>query len=125
MNTIFQRNDKVFDFQHGEGLIKTTDGVIVIDFGGSIYTFDYPTANLRLSFTPYDLINGGFSQDRPKPEIEKGELLYCRNNKGFWQMGYFLQYGELKDCVFITPNPNEGFINAFAYDEYSLENPLI
>lgn len=75
MKTIFKVGDRVFDFLHGWGEVKEIqkDGthVIKVDFDNysSNYTRDgknYHTDLLPiLSFTEYNLIDGGFSQEKP------------------------------------------------------------
>ena len=77
---MFKVGDKVFSCQFGWGEIKrireTIDYSLDVSFGNGeehAYTkcgryFDedlQPT----LSFTEYDLVNGGFSQERPKEEM--------------------------------------------------------
>ena len=76
---MFKVGDKVFSCQFGWGEIKgiheTMDYPLDVSFGNGVehaYTkcgryFDtdlQPT----LSFTEYDLVNGGFSQERPKED---------------------------------------------------------
>ena len=77
---MFKVGDKVFSCQFGWGEIKrireTIDYPLDVSFGNGVehaYTkcgryFDVdlqPT----LSFTEYDLVNGGFSQERPKEDM--------------------------------------------------------
>ena len=77
---MFKVGDKVFSCQFGWGEIKgiheTMNYPLDVNFGNGVehaYTkcgryFDtdlQPT----LSFTEYDLVNGGFSQERPKEEM--------------------------------------------------------
>ena len=77
---MFKVGDKVFSCQFGWGKIskvdKYTEHPLYVNFGNDVehaYTkcgryFDtdlQPT----LSFTEYDLVNGGFSQERPKKEM--------------------------------------------------------
>ena len=77
---MFKVGDKVFSCQFGWGEIKrireTIDYPLDVSFGKGLvnsYTkcgryFDedlQPT----LSFTEYDLVNGGFSQERPKEDM--------------------------------------------------------
>ena len=77
---MFKVGDKVFSCQFGWGEIKgiheTSDYPLDVSFGNDVehaYTkcgryFDtdlQPT----LSFTEYDLVNGGFSQERPKEDM--------------------------------------------------------
>lgn len=75
MKTIFKVGDRVFDFLHGWGEVKEIqkDGthVIKVDFDNysSNYTRDgkdyHTDLSPILSFTEYNLIDGGFSQERP------------------------------------------------------------
>lgn len=73
MNTIFKTTDEVYDYEHGKGrILQFAEDTIIVVFEKHRYnrTFSTQDAKLRLSFTPYDLVNGGFSQERPKPEID-------------------------------------------------------
>lgn len=82
METIFKVGDRVFDFLHGWGEVKEIqkDGthVIKVDFDNysSNYTRDgkdyHTDLSPILSFTEYNLIDGGFSQERP---IDYGEYI--------------------------------------------------
>lgn len=74
---IFKKGDRVFDIDYGWGevtethYIETTLYPILVKFQTSsvYYTLDGKWAHgdsyLKLSFTEYDLVNGGFSQERP------------------------------------------------------------
>lgn len=86
---IFKVGDKVFDIFYGWGEVKEIQEegihVVRVDFNNysQNYTRDgkdyYTDLSPRLSFTKYDLVNGGFSQERPanyKEYIGK----YCK----FW-----------------------------------------
>ena len=74
METIFKVGDKVFDIRFGWGEVKEIqeEGVhlVRVDFDNcsSNYTKDgkgyYTDLSSMLSFTEYDLVNGGFSQER-------------------------------------------------------------
>lgn len=72
---IFRKGDTVWHWKHGKGEIKE------IEHGKNIYVlFDkcefgsawIIVSDIELSFTPYNLKDGGFSQERPKPEIKTG-----------------------------------------------------
>ena len=75
MKTIFKVGDRVCDFLHGWGEVKEIqkDGthVIKVDFDNysSNYTRDgkdyHTDLSPILSFTEYNLIDGGFTQERP------------------------------------------------------------
>ncbi len=120
MNTIFQENDSVHDFDHGKGVIFSIEGgKVIVYFEEYKWSFSIREANLRLSFTPYDLINGGFSQERPKPEIEKGTVIYVKDeDDSFWRVARFVRM--LDDGVRVSSEV--GSHVDFSY--YSLENPL-
>ena len=74
---IFKVGDRVFDIDYGWGevtethYIETTLYPILVKFQTSsvYYTLDGKWAHgdsyLKLSFTEYDFVNGGFSQERP------------------------------------------------------------
>lgn len=133
---IFKEGDIVYHWMYGKGevvKIKTLNITysILVGFVGAKqwftsdgrHTVDEPTS---LSFTPYDLVNGGFSQERPLPDIEVDTLVYVRDGMGdAWQMRYFSHFN------------NAGIIKCFKYQkrsietedtiiwaEYSLTNPL-
>ena len=82
---MFKVGDKVFSCQFGWGEIKgiheTSDYPLDVSFGNDVehaYTkcgryFDtdlQPT----LSFTEYDLVNGGFSQERPRDTVTEEHI---------------------------------------------------
>lgn len=134
--SIFQVGDKVYDFRFGWGkvvMLSSTDNYpirvqFVDDY--STYTSEgflnksdkYPT----LSFTKYDFISGGFSQVRPRPEIEVDTLVYVRQEGMPWQMRYFSDFDE-KGRVFCfeyqLKSTETGSV--ILWKEYSLTNPLI
>lgn len=74
---IFKKGDRVFDIDYGWGevtethYLETTLYPILVKFQTSsvYYTLDGKWAHgdsyLKLSFTEYDFVNGGFSQERP------------------------------------------------------------
>ena len=77
---MFKVGDKVFSYQFGWGEIKvireTMDYPLDVSFGkGLVHSYTkcgrYFDTDLQptLSFTEYDLVNGGFSQERPKKEM--------------------------------------------------------
>ena len=77
MDTIFKVGDKVFDFIFGWGevvdILRGGFYTIKVDFKVSMKTiyftrdgkFEHSDQIPRLSFTEYNLINGGFSQEKP------------------------------------------------------------
>lgn len=70
MKTIFQKEDKVFDYQLGWGEVISSDGLnnvsVKFEWGEVSYNREgarFPSSKPTLSFTEYKL--EGFSQDRP------------------------------------------------------------
>lgn len=131
---IFKVGDTVYHYVHGKGEVVDIFGgdtyAVIVDFGGvevyfakdEVHFMGYPPS---LSFTPYDLVNGGFSQERPLPDIEVDTLVYVRCVGGDWRMRYFSHFSE------------DGYIRCFhdqkkstdsaptvTWDEWSLTNPL-
>jgi len=104
---------------------------VQFDYDSSTYTSEgflnksdkYPT----LSFTEYDLVNGGFSQIRPQLQIEVDTLVYVRNvGDGVWYMRYFSHFtsdGSVA-CYSLQKKSTETDILE-GWTVYSLENPLI
>lgn len=90
--SIYQVGDTVYHFCFGLGTItsiENEEGVtypIYVKFDNSKerFTIEGKTYNTDkrpiLSFTPYDLVNGGFSQERPKTEPKVGDWGY------FWDI---------------------------------------
>lgn len=94
---MFKVGDKVFSCQFGWGEIKkifeTDDYPLFISFSNGMehsYTEcgRYLDEDLHptLSFTEYDLVNGGFSQERPKEDMI-GKLVRVLDD---WEYGGFL-----------------------------------
>mgnify|MGYP003588355899 CR=1 FL=1 len=77
-----------------------------------------------LSFTEYDFVNGGFSQVRPLPKIERDTLIYVKSGDT-WLMCYFA--GFTKEGYIEVYNGQATSVNAkytLLYREWSLTNPL-
>lgn len=104
MREIFKVGDTVYHWNWGTGKVIEINKLRVypvkVGFFGNfietLFTYDgcghgeFPT----LSFTPYDLINGGFSQERPKPDIKPGQLIYVRHRECLmWNMRFFSHWG--------------------------------
>ena len=74
MKDLFRVGDKVYSARHGWGCVvsvRNEDYPFVVEFEAEseMYTRDggaYENEPPSLSFTEYDYINGGFSQERPK-----------------------------------------------------------
>jgi hypothetical protein len=108
MKTIFKAGDKVFDARYGWGIIKEINDdllyPVTVTFSSrelASYTLDgkyittaflpITTAFLpMLSFTEYDYVKGGFSQERPIVLPEKGDLIWVKNiGNGTWDARYY------------------------------------
>lgn len=133
--SIFKGGDKVYCGIHQKwgvvDMISRDDTYpIVVNFGddgNDTYTpdgrrvVDYPPS---LSFTECDFVNGGFSQVRPLPKIEKDTLVYIKTN-GQWLMRYFA--GFTKEGYVEVYEGQATSANAkytLHYREWSLTNPL-
>lgn len=94
MKTVFKVGDKVFDARYGWGKIINIDYSknypICVDFETQyelkeLYTIrGKETRNEllpSLSFTEYDFIKGGFSQERPEVLPNRGDIVWVRNNE--------------------------------------------
>ena len=139
METIFKINDRVYDGTIGlwGTIIKINyDPIdnypIDVDFGDNIletYTLDgrkYVDNMPVLSFTEYDLVNGGLSQVRPRHEIKKDQLVYVRiRGEREWDMRYFSHFDKNGELWFFGGQyKSDKTTIVRRADEYSLENPL-
>lgn len=130
----FKTGDTVYHWKFGKGTIKNTESrrvpnyPIDVDFGfdntltftqsGEYYTDEPPT----LSFNPYDLVNGGFSQERPLPDIKEGDIVYVKGSFDTWEMRFFSHFSNGKLYTFQNQKKSGKTID---WDEYSITNPLI
>lgn len=107
MKTVFETGDRVYDFTKGLGwgtikqiipnsnidypiMVLFDNGELVsYTLDGKIYENDpHPT----LSFTEYDLVKGGFSQERPEILPERGDIVWVRDvQDGIWRIVHFVQ----------------------------------
>ena len=127
---IFKKGDKVFDHSYGWGVVESDsfseDRPIWVNFWGQkcSYTQDgredsecAPT----LSFTEYTL--EGFSQERPEPLPEKGQLVYVRfDNDSTWEMRYFSHYDGEYYCCFLGQRKDGA---THSWKQLSIKNPLL
>lgn len=137
---IYKVGDRVYDYinMYGWGSVSKIVNsvfhplVVKFDTGSKVsYTGNgqmfgsqkFPT----LSFTEYDLVNGGFSQVRPQPEIAVDTPIFVRwSEEQLWNIRYFSHFdkkgnavcfrGQLKSIETTVTN---------TWYEYSLENPLL
>ena len=129
---IFKVSDKVYDYRYGWGEVNEimSDSIVypISVIYGELETACYSKEGkfvwkdkiASLSFTEYDFINGGFSQERPKPEIKKGQLIYVKDS-GEWKMRFFSHFeGNSAYCFEYQEIKGK----TAWYSEYSLTNPL-
>lgn len=106
---IYQVGDTVYHYAYGCGKVCSTFSPeeevysisVQFDDGTFVFTLDgmfhHQDKEPSLSFTPYDLKNGGFSQERPKPEPKIGDVGY------FWDHDSSLcSYSKIEHIVWDT-----------------------
>lgn len=79
-----------------------------------------------LSFAPYDFVNGGFTQERPVPEIKEDTLVYVRlpYNQDIWHMSFFAWFEDKCMYVFKDQRKSNETGDVLKVWEWSLTNPL-
>lgn len=136
MNSVFKAGDRVYDIVYGWGKVELIDCNVInrpvkvkFDKSGNTYMFTeegrhslsdpYPT----LSFTQYDLVNGGFSQVR---QIPKDTLVYVRQHQSYlWEIRYFSHFTKSGQCAAFTSQKTSSETNITnLWKYYSFENPL-
>lgn len=130
---IFKVGDTVYHYEHGKGqviiLYKVRYYPVIVDFDGFLVSFTKDGAKFvgnppTLSFTPYDLVNGGFSQERPLPDIEVDTLVYVRDSVE-WFMRYFSHFNKDGDaCCFHGQQKSTDTELTLTWAEWSLTKPL-
>lgn len=121
MSIIFKVGDRIHDYEYGWGDIKfinVHNREMEVGFDRAI-KFSFKSASLRLSFKEYTLKDGGFSQERPKPEIEATQVIYVKNrSQTIWRVAPFKRFqGDQVVCFDIHGGE-------WLYDQYSIDNPL-
>ena len=96
--SLFRTGDRVFDWLHGWMTINEVNShgsiILVDDNYFQEYTFNGNNIE-RLSFTEYNFITGGWSQERPKPLPKVGDIGYFWDDDDLEQKK--ILYGELKN----------------------------
>lgn len=125
---IFKVGDTVYHYNYGKGVVSSigddTVSPIVVSFEKEKDEVIFTHTTL-LSFTPYDLVNGGFSQERPLPDIEVDTLVYVRFAGEEWRMRHFSHFDE--DGVircFDCQKKSADSAPTVTWGEWSLTNPL-
>lgn len=136
--TIFKVGDEVYYYDLEKGCLKgeiikilnDSDFPIEVKFKYYTITFDFKGVYVSgeiptLSFAPYDFINGGFTQERPLPEIEVDTLVYVKLFfSDSWSMRYFSHFKNRKMYVFHRQLKSTKTKEAIEVSEWSLINPL-
>lgn len=119
--TIYKIGDVVFHWKYGKGVVESLvyDNYQEIRFKGYRITFskDGRLANEStptLSFTPYNFIDGGFSQERPIELPDIGEQILVSDNNEItdltkWVFRNFVKYCTENEYPVITHDSNFKF----------------
>lgn len=131
--SIFKKGDKVFDIRFGWGEVTddeyggTYPLKVHFENGRETYTYTYngiinTVENIPLlSLKEYSL--EGFSQERPLPKINKGDLVYVKTvDMSHWLMRFFSHYGGDGSIYVFVGQKKEG--NVIQVEELSIENPF-
>jgi hypothetical protein len=114
---LFKVGDTLYHWKYGKmTVLYVASQIKHVRCGVNSQEINFPCYD-ELSFTPYDLVSGGFSQVRPTPNIEKGQLIWVKDSSDhlYWQL-----------------LPFEHFVNSFStavvaggsyWDLYSITNP--
>lgn len=135
MESVFKVGDSVFDINYGKGSVSDIDlesselpHLITVDFQNGetrSYTKDGkldPYSNKTLSFTDYSG-SQPFSQERPRPKIKEGQLIYVSLDGKMWCMRYFKEFCHSNGLpVCYRHQTRSG--RAIIWPKYSLTNPL-
>lgn len=140
MKTIFKVGDKVYHWKYGWGIIEkfltsiNENFPILVKFNSGRESFAIDGKyNLgdplpSLSFTEYDLVKGGFSQERPKLELPKTDTvvylgtMFSENSQDpSWRTGFFCNLKAGKFTAYIYKEKCDLTQGEFL----ALENPLI
>jgi hypothetical protein len=102
--TIFKVGDKVYHYNLKWGtimnIVSDDKYPILVKFGTDIFCFtnygsEVDDSMPYLSFTEYDFVNGGFSQERPIEVPKMGAICWVRNQeKDPWLIRHFLRMKE-------------------------------
>ena len=120
--TLFKVGDVVYHFRWGKGkfIELSGDKICIVEFENKkLYIFKD-----ELSFTPYNLLDGGFSQVRPLPEIEHLQQVWVSANKSDWTIEFFKEFKNGKILTHRRLN-KDGGIGFREHNYYSIKNPLV
>lgn len=97
--SLFRVGDRVYDWLHGWMTINEVNShgsiILVDDNDFQEHTFNGNNIE-RLSFTEYNFITGGWSQERPKPLSKVGDIGYFWNSDDDLNNNYIF-YGKIEE----------------------------
>ena len=76
-----------------------------------------------LSFTPYEMVKEGFSQERPLPNLKKGDLIWVKHDKGEWLYKRFIDW-EKRNSRTVIVSSQDSPSSFGIYNEWSIECPI-
>lgn len=136
---IFKVNDTVYSWRYDNipGTVIEADysnykNPLIVEFSDGYgfkrkfsYRIDGGVSNYKpeLSFVPYDLVNGGFSQKRPLPNLKKGDLIWVRSDlimRGNWLYARFEEWGDNEVLV----NYQSEDTPIMYFEKWSIECPI-
>lgn len=121
--TIFKIGDPVFDIRYGWGKVEAGHNLLSVQFEDEYIVYDESDIHF-LSFTEYDLVSGGWSQDRSVlNQPKKGDLVYVRDTENeLWEIRYF---SHKKNGIAYCFNNQEKIGSAKDWAFMEVENPLL
>lgn len=135
METVFKVGDRVYEgvmFQDWGTVTETEKNTffpIIVQFDIGIaesFTSDgrYKSDTMQvLSFTEYDLVKEGFSQERPETLPNEGDIVWVRDSKDeAWRINHFVR--KSKDIAFPYKCSNySNLTEVYDYKFMTTKNP--
>ena len=138
METIFNVDDTVYHWKFGKGVVINDEDNILSSLPVTVKFDDFDdefcfTSDGRnslkepptLSFTPYDFVKGGFSQQRP---LKVDTLIYVRDSPDEeWYMLFFSHFDEsgILYAFDFQRRSTDKNATTSSWNEYRLTNPLL
>ncbi len=76
-----------------------------------------------LSFTPYEMVKEGFSQERPLPDLKKGDLIWVKHAGCEWLYKRFHDWEKKNSRTVIACSQDSPYYFG-VYSEWSIECPI-
>lgn len=125
--TIFKVGDRVFHIQYGWGIIdEEFSDMLMVVFDGRPKRnerFGFTKFNNKLlSFTEYTL--NGFSQERPEPLPNKGDVVWVRDREyDNWMITYFMKLGGGEMKYGTNPRKSDDSVHCYYYKYLTTIDP--